>query len=578
MKEKQKKLRRTMIGGQALLEGVMMRGKTSLAMAVRAPDNQIELHTERIKPRRKILRLPIIRGVAAFVDSLVTGTTTLMKSAEVSTPDEEMPSKTSMTISMIIGVVLAIGLFVFLPMLFSRGITAWTGYDQPAVLGVIEGVVRVLLFVLYLVLVRLMKDIKRTFMYHGAEHRTINCYEKGLELTVENVQSCSTKHNRCGTTFLFFVMVLSILIFALTNYVLGLFNNPMVETWWAKFLIRLALLPLVAGLSFELLRALAMMPDNKFTNAIRAPGLLLQKLSVATPDDSMVEVAIASFQAVLKMDEDETVECIDFFERKFADERKALCDYLEPEPQDGDWILCHVLDKKRGELDGVKLIKTGQLARAKELAERVKGGEPLSYVLGNCDFCGFTIKCDERALIPRFETEELATMAVNELGDTEGKRALDLCTGSGCIAHVLAKRTVAEVVASDVSDDALALAESNLKGLGVTLVKSDMFSEIDGEFDLIVTNPPYVKTFDIDGLQNEVRVQPRIALDGGEDGLHYYKIIANEGGAHLKKGGVLIAEVGDTQAQEVSKLFGAIGKTQIIEDMEKKERFVRCVK
>lgn len=571
------KVRRTMIGGQALLEGVMMRGKSSMAMAVRAPDGQIEIKSERIPPRGFWGKVPILRGVIAFVSSLSLGFKTLYASAEVSTPDEEMPSKGATTIAMIIGVIIAVALFIVIPSLCSSAIEKWGGYNNLGVLGLIEGVIRLVIFLAYLLAVRAMNDIKRTFMYHGAEHRTINCYEKGLELNVKNVQSCSVKHNRCGTTFLFFVIILAILVFALTNYLLSFFNNPILSNVGIKLLIRLALLPVIAGLSFELLRFLAALPDNKFTNAIRAPGLLLQKLTTALPDDEIAEVAIAAFNTVLAMDSDSSVEPIDFYERDFALEREKLSAYLAPNEQDADWIYCFVLDKSRSQLSLIKRVSANQCRKAQDLADRLKAGEPLSYVLGTSEFCGYTLKCDDRALIPRFETEQLALFAVDAIG-SKPLRVLDLCTGSGCIAYTVAKRTQAEIVAADISQDALDLANENLKGLGVTVVKSDMFENIDGNFDVIVSNPPYVKTFEINTLSSEVKCQPRCALDGGEDGLHFYKIIANNLD-RLNDGGTLLVEVGEGQAHDVADLFALkCNSVRIEKDLDQKERYVICEK
>ncbi len=575
------KTRRTLIGGQALLEGVMMRGRTSVAMAVRSPDGDVELKTERLKKPSKARKIPIVRGVITFVDSLVVGMKSLLKSAEVSTPEEETPSKTSTTIAVILGVVLAIGLFIALPWFIGWSVEKWAHYDNVAVISVIEGFSRLAIFILYLALVRLMPDIKRTFMYHGAEHRTINCYERGLPLTVENVQSCSTKHNRCGTTFLFFVVVIAIIFYALTNWIFTLFvgyeflfGNP-----FFKLGIRLLLLPVIAGLSYELLRGLASLPDNKFTNALRAPGLALQKLSTAIPDDDMAECAIAAFNAVLELDAAPEKSTIDFYERDFKTERLKLKDKLKDDPQDADWIYCELLGKSRAELDDVEFVKIGIVKKAEEYADRLLGGEPLSYVLGNAEFCGVKLNVDKRVLVPRFETEVLAELAVKTIG-SEKKRVLDLCTGSGCIAAVIARNTQAEIVAADIDDGALEVAKTNLKGLGVTVVKSDMFDGegLDGKFDLIVSNPPYVRSFEIDGLQPEVTCQPRIALDGGEDGLHFYRIIAEKADAYLNDGGTLMVEVGYDQAKEVEKLFGKIGKCRTEKDLDGKDRIVICIK
>ncbi len=572
------KTRRTMIGGQALLEGVMMRGKSSVAMAVRSPDGDLELRTERLKKPSVARKIPLVRGVIVFVDSLLVGMRALLKSAEVSSPEDETPSKASTAIAVIFGVILALGLFVAAPWFVGWAIKNWAHYDNIAVVSVVEGCTRLVIFILYLALVRLMPDIKRTFMYHGAEHRTINCYEKGLPLTVENVQSCSTKHNRCGTTFLFFVVVLAILFYALLNWIFTLFTG--LEFLFGNFFftlaVRLLLLPVIAGLSYELLRGLAMLPDNKFTDIIRAPGLALQKLSTAIPDDGMAECAIAAFNAVLELDADVNKETIDFYERDFAKERARLAARLPDDPQDADWIYCELLDKKRAELASVKRVKTGIVKQADGYADRLLGGEPLDYVLGNSDFCGIRIKVDERVLIPRFETELLAAEAVKELTGKPDAAALDMCTGSGCIAAYIARNTAARVTAADISDGALDVARENLKGLGATVVKSDMFGAIEGEFDVITANPPYIKTFDIDGVAPQVTAQPRLALDGGEDGLRFYRLIAEQAKKHIKKGGVLMTEIGFDQADAVTELFADLGECRVIKDLDGKDRIVVC--
>ncbi len=556
----------------------MMRGKSSVAMAVRSPDGELELRTERLKKPSVARKIPLVRGVIVFVDSLLVGMRALLKSAEVSSPEDETPSKASTAIAVIFGVILALGLFVAAPWFVGWAIKNWAHYDNIAVVSVVEGCTRLVIFILYLALVRLMPDIKRTFMYHGAEHRTINCYEKGLQLTVENVQSCSTKHNRCGTTFLFFVVVLAILFYALLNWIFTLFTG--LEFLFGNFFftlaVRLLLLPVIAGLSYELLRGLAMLPDNKFTDIIRAPGLALQKLSTAIPDDGMAECAIAAFNAVLELDADADKETIDFYERDFAKERARLAARLPDDPQDADWIYCELLDKKRAELASVKRVKTGIVKQADGYADRLLGGEPLDYILGNSDFCGIRIKVDERVLIPRFETELLAAEAVKELTGKPDADALDMCTGSGCIAAYIARNTAARVTAADISDDALDVARENLKGLGATVVMSDMFGAIEGEFDIITANPPYIKTFDIDGLAPQVTAQPRLALDGGEDGLRFYRLIAEQAKKHIKKGGVLMTEIGFDQADAVTELFAGLGECRVIKDLDGKDRIVVC--
>ena len=301
-KEKKEKKKVCRIGGQALIEGVMMQGATSIAMSVRSPDGKIVTEAKRRKGTGVWGKIPLIRGMISFVSSLITGTKCIMKSSRQAFPEEETPSTVATVISGILGVVIAIAAFMLLPGWIADFMQQWLNLNV-LLKSLIEGVIRIVIFVLYLLLISRMKDIRRTFMYHGAEHRTINCYEHGMDVEVKNVQTCSTRHNRCGTTFLFFVMIISILVFALVNWLVEIIlgYNP---GKWVLMGIRLLCLPLVAGISYELLRFLALLPDNKFVDIFRAPGLGLQRLTTYPPQDEMAEVAITAFEAVLKMDAD----------------------------------------------------------------------------------------------------------------------------------------------------------------------------------------------------------------------------------------------------------------------------------
>lgn len=304
------------IGGQAVIEGVMMRGKRSMATAVRDENGNIVVESQYLKPVEEksfLFRAPFLRGVFNFFGTMVSGVRTLMRSGEVFDGEQE-PSKAEkwfaktfkvdvfsviMAISVIIGVALSVGLFFFLPQLITTGLIKLFKINAQANVGVqiamnlLEGFIRMLIFIAYIALTSAMKDIKRVYMYHGAEHKTISCYEHDLELTVENAQKMTTVHDRCGTTFMFITMVVSVLIFSLTGW-----SGQM----WVRFLIRLALIPVVSGVSYEVLKFLAKF-DNPFVRALKAPGLLLQKLTTRQPDDSMVEVAITAFKTVLAMDE-----------------------------------------------------------------------------------------------------------------------------------------------------------------------------------------------------------------------------------------------------------------------------------
>lgn len=288
------------IGGQAVLEGIMMRNGDKYAVAVRKQDGEIEVQEERytgIIKWKFLTKIPFVRGVFNFVDSLVLGTKTLMYSAsffeeeteEVLTEEEAKKQKKKedffMTLTVILSMVIALGLFMVLPGLVADLLKAFI--PSRMLRTVLESVIRIAIFVVYIVLVSKMEDIRRTFMYHGAEHKCINCIENGLELTVGNVRKSSKEHKRCGTSFLFFVMLVSVIVcFFITA------ENRLIRT-----LIRLALLPLIAGISYEIIR-LAGSSNNKLIGLLSKPGMALQKLTTHEPTDDMIEVAICAVEKV----------------------------------------------------------------------------------------------------------------------------------------------------------------------------------------------------------------------------------------------------------------------------------------
>jgi uncharacterized protein YqhQ len=273
-------------GGQAVIEGVMMRGPKRMAIAVRRPDGEIAIYQEEVKSvmqKYPILRLPILRGMVALVETMSTGITALMYSASQAMPDEQQLSKKEMTMTTVAGFALAIGIFVIVPTLLTNYVKALS--MNAIVTHVVEGALRLGLFIGYLSVISLMKDIQRVYQYHGAEHKVINTYEAGDPLTVEYARKHSREHKRCGTSFLLYVVVISILFFSLIP----------VSNVWLRIVVRIAMLPVVAGLSYELIR-LAGKYDNAFVNIMSRPGMWLQGLTTREPDDSQLEVAIASFE------------------------------------------------------------------------------------------------------------------------------------------------------------------------------------------------------------------------------------------------------------------------------------------
>jgi len=683
IKKQKKSSPKSLIGGQALLEGVMMRSSTSMALAVRDSSGNILLETTRLKGAKKwYKKVPVVRGVAAFVDSLVLSVKTTTKAAEALMLEDEknvdtnnnVTSKTAsptidkkniinkesvgdaengvlqtqtaknksdtlilkkksaatkqkkekegsgalgiaVVAAIIVGLLIGIGLFFALPLFLNSFIEDY----MPNILvqSLVEGGIRIVIFVLYLFFTSVLPDIRRMFGYHGAEHRVISCFEKGLDLTVENVQTCSTRHNRCGTTFLFFVMMISILVFSLATWLLDFvgLNRDAVggnSVVWGivRFGIRLALLPLVAGLSFELLRLLAKFPDNWATWIFRAPGLALQRLTTYPPSPDMVEVALVAYNEVTAMDNNTNLKMLQFGQFRYSYLRPLVEERLlaiGAETAEVDWIFCSISGYQRSELSKLNILTYAQYGNLKQimfkrtgkhfvenpLAKDIVGPiqkfepQPLWYALGEVEFYGETIKVDNRVLIPRPETEMLAEQAIEAIENLIHKskdgivNVLDLCSGSGAIARVLAKNTNANILATDISEKALEVAKSNLEDTTVEIIKSDLFNNLQNrKFDLIVSNPPYIKRSDISLLQHEVQnCEPHLALDGGEDGLDFYRRITIEAHNFLKPSGIIMLEVGIGQSGNVWELLSKdFTDIRIVKDLEGIERMVIAVR
>lgn len=334
------------IGGQAVIEGVMMKGDGKYAVSVRKPDGEIEVKVEKyqsIRDKYKAADLPVIRGVVAFVESLVMGMKTLNYSAGFWEEEEEKKEKEKekqkekekdkekdkaddkgndllMGLVVMLAVIIAIGLFVLLPFFVSELLSRVIPSVQ--IRGLIEGVIRVALFVGYVKAISYMEDIKRVFMYHGAEHKCINCVENGLELTVENARKQTTVHKRCGTSFMLVVMFVSILFFMFIS----------VPNIWLRMILRILLIPVIAGLAYEFI-IFAGKTENKVMDVVSKPGLWLQSLTTKNPEDAMLEVAIASVDAVFDwkkfLAEETGFEVVDVNEEEDDEILQALDRYFE---------------------------------------------------------------------------------------------------------------------------------------------------------------------------------------------------------------------------------------------------------
>lgn len=589
----------------------MMQGKTCMACAVRDPDGNIQIEAKRLNPSpalKRASKIPFVRGTVNLITSLVRGSKVLMRSAAVYGEDEEDGGKVSgwladkfkvsvmdviTTVSLFLGVILALGLFMVLPRVITD---LWLIPAFPVLETahggvwkyVIWGAVKFLIFIAYLSLILLLKDIRRLYKYHGAEHKTINAYEHGMELTPESVKNASRIHDRCGTSFLFIVVLINVLALSLVLWAIGI-SEATIPNGALRFLaqlgVEIVLLPVLAGISYEILKFLARF-DNWFVKIFKAPGMLLQKtLTTREPDGEMIEVAIAAFKKVLEMDADPSVPETSFTTggvlSKLLTKTKERFAKEGIDGSDAEWIYSIVLGINRSELSTARIVKPSESKKIEEIVQKRLTGKPLWYIFGDTEFYGLKIKVDERALIPRPETELLAEAVIKSA--EKGDRVLDMCTGSGCIAIAVAKMCADRevvVTASDISDAAIMLARENAaaNNVKINFVVGDMFRNVRGKFNIIVCNPPYIKSGEIPYIQREVRdFEPRVALDGGEDGLDFYRRLSEEAKTHLVKGGMLIMECGEGQTEAVLAMFKKRDYAMVMKDLAGVDRFVKIV-
>ena len=708
----------TSIGGQAIMEGVMMQGPDRVAIAMRMPSGELYLRTKKKPLDTKVMKIPFVRGIVAFARSLVNGMGTLMESADILeeyAPEyAEEPGKVEawvnkkfgpkaawnilMTLALLFAVVISIAAFIIFPTWVVNFLKKWI--SDPIALNLIEGLLRIALFIAYVAAIRGMEDIKTLFRYHGAEHKTIHCFENGLVLDPENAEKFPTLHPRCGTSFLVFVLLVSLLLFSFLGW-------P--NLVW-RIASRILLIPVIAGISYELLR-LAGRSNGRLVRILSWPGLMLQKLTTAEPTREQLEVAILSLKAVTvdpgvpeissfvdkdgnivrsaaeekevsrEMDEwaaeveanseanvkaAEEAEEIENREREVEartvytdlgegateEEINEAIRFLEeldnneytivkPEENDGRSIVRAIADieaqaaKARtlarrytrdvktyenalawgqaalGMLPNGKneariiltyatgLSATEQITRAKELMKnedfqeyekriyaRIEG-VPLQYIVGMQEFMGLPFRVNPSVLIPRLDTEILVEQVLDLIAGKGLRRPeiLDLCTGSGAIGiSIAAKIPDATVTMTDVSEEALKTAMGNASLNEVSrrciFALGNMFDAIPENkvYDIIVCNPPYIESDVIDTLSVEVKDhEPRIALDGGRDGLGFYRVIANEASMHLRSGGTLALEIGSDQAVEVKRLLNRAKTyegTRVVRDLAHLDRVV----
>lgn len=564
------------VGGQAVIEGVMMRGSKGQATAVRTPDKEIKIEFKKIIPitkKYKFLNIPFIRGIFVLLDSLITGINTLNYSASFFEDEDEIESKFEIWLknkfgdksndliigaTMILSFFIAIGLFVALPTgiasLFNMRLT------MPAIaLNLIEAIIRIAILLIYMYSISKMEDIYRVFQYHGAEHKSIFCYESGEELTVENVRKFGRFHPRCGTNFLFLIMFVSIIIFSFTGW----------GGFFERLILRIVLIPFVSGITYELIRWLGK-NDNKLSKIIAYPGLKLQELTTKEPDDDQIEVAIAALMSAegIKPKEKTIGDLLDIGSKILKAED------IDTYMLDAQLLLCNVLAKDKVYIitNREKEVSAKDEKEYLNLIEKRKGKMPIKYILGETEFMGLDFDIEEGVLIPRGDTEILVEEVLSVIGEDDEIEICDLCSGSGAIGISIASyRKKVRVDEIDFYNIPEKITKKNIVKHGledrVIFIKSDLLSEAikeEKKYSIIVSNPPYIKAYEIDNLMDDVKkYEPHTALDGGDDGLIFYRRIIKESKYVLKENGLLAFEIGHDQGEDVSELMKEAGFSNI---------------
>lgn len=579
-------MRKCQVGGQAVLEGVMMRGRKGTATAIRTPSGKIEVSFEQTIPytkKNKFLGLPFIRGFVTLIESLIVGLKSLSYSAsffEDTEPskfedwiNEKFGDKANniiITLTMMLSVFFAIILFVAIP----TGITFLLkkiNFPQWS-LSIIEGGISIGVLLVYMYLMGKMEDIERTFQYHGAEHKTIFCYENEEELTVENVRKYPRFHPRCGTNFLFLVAIVSIFIFSFTKW----------DSVLERTAMRIALLPVVSGITYELIRWLGK-SEGKIAKIIASPGLRLQKLTTREPDDSQIEVAIASLRRAEGLKEP----------NKKVGELLALGNETLKEVSIDTYILdTQLLLGKVLEKDKIWLItnKNEEVQKADEihflnLLNKRKEKMPMQYILETCEFMGMDFHVEKGVLIPRGDTEIIVEEVLNNIEEDAKINLCDLCCGSGAIGLSLANyRKNIKVDLIDIDEIPEKVTRKNIREFKLSdrcgFIKSDLLKEViekEKKYDVLVSNPPYIRTEVIDTLMEDVKdYEPHLALDGGGDGLIFYRRIVDESLKVLNENGILAFEIGHDQGEDVKDLMIENGykDVKVIRDLAGLDRCV----
>ena len=507
-------MRKTEVGGQAVSDGVMMRGKFGVATAIRQPNGRISVRFKRTKfteKKRKILYIPIIRGIVILFNSLTSG----MKELDTSSKnlEENEPSKFELWLNkklgkktndifwglaIFISLLISIGIFIVGPVL----ITDFIGFFgvPKFILNFIEALVSISIILIYMYLIGKTKEIKKLFEYHGAEHKTIRCYESKEELTIDNVKKCSRFHPRCGTNFLFIAIMVNVFLLSFISW------NSLIM----PIVVRLICLPLVVGVSYEIVKWIGK-SNSILAKIISYPGLKLQVLTTREPNNEQIEVAIMALKKAEGIKEHEkTIEELLNISKEVL-KKEEIDTYI----LDSNLLLGEILKQDKLYLLMNKNEKVPKYKEKKfmELLEKRKRRMPMQYILKKCEFMGLDFYVEEGVLVPRGDTEILVEEVLKNIDKNNTLKVCDLCCGSGAIGISLAHyRNEILVDLIDVESIPERVTKTNIKNLEVeercTFIKSDLLNEaINNEkvYDIIVSNPPYIREEVIETLMDDVK-------------------------------------------------------------------------
>ena len=559
------------VGGMALMDGVMMKSKNKIATANRNPKTlDIEVHeTPLDEDKYKLIKkIPILRGVFAFIESMFTGINEITKSAQnIDLEDDEEITDKDIAISVVISLVLAIVIFTVIPNLITNWIFPIKNIKNKAYYVFTESTLKLGIFIIYILLVSRMEEIKTVFKYHGAEHKSIACLESKGKVDAKAAKKCTRFHPRCGTSFIVLVLIISIIVSYFIN----------TNVFWLRVLYKLLLLPVIAGISYEFIH-LSNKYDNIFTSIIKFPGLMLQRITTKEPEEEHLECAIAALYAALS-------------EYNYITIKEAIIKYVKEykiESSEALRIIAKYLEKDKNKLyidmDSIYLDYKDYINIKNRVKKYKVDNIPLQYILNSQDFYGLEMYVEEGVLVPRADTEILVEEAINAINKNKYKTGIDMCCGSGCIGIAVSKNSSLEkVYSADISEKAEKVTKINIdknKATNIEFIRSDLFKNLKNKkVDIIMSNPPYIESSEILKLDKVVQNEPHLALDGGNSGLEFYEKIAKDARKHLNDNGTLIFEIGYKQGNKVKnilKKYEEYSNIKVIKDLAKNERVVIC--